>query len=68
MRSYQALLLRLCCPLLLLPFGAAAFAGQGPTFEGTSQVVSVEVPVNVVNREGEPLRGLTLSRWSTSRL
>jgi VWFA-related protein len=60
MRSYQALLLRLCRPLLLLlPFGAAAFAGQGPTFEGSSQVVSVEVPINIVGRDGEPLRGLT---------
>jgi VWFA-related protein len=60
MRSYQALLLRLSGLLLLLPLGTAAFAGQqGPVFEGTSQVVSVEVPVNVVSRDGEPLRGLT---------
>ena len=32
---------------------------QTPTFEGTSQVVSVEVPVNAVDRDGQPLRGLT---------
>ncbi len=32
---------------------------QTPTFEGTSQVVAVEVPVNVVGRDGEPVRGLT---------
>lgn len=32
---------------------------QTPSFEGTSQVVAVEVPVNVVDRNGEPVRGLT---------
>jgi VWFA-related protein len=31
---------------------------QSPTFEGTSQVVAVEVPVNVVGRDGKPVRGL----------
>jgi VWFA-related protein len=45
----------LLLPLLAMPLGAA----QGPTFEGTSQVVAVEVPVNVVGRDGEPVRGLT---------
>jgi len=40
MRSYQALLLRLCCPLLLLPFGAAAFAGAG---DPSSSVASYSV-------------------------
>ena len=30
------------------------------TFEGTSHVVAVEVPVNVVGRDGEPVRGLTV--------
>lgn len=29
------------------------------TFEDTSQVVAVEVPVNVVDRDGKPVRGLT---------
>src|SRR5436853_3968986 len=29
------------------------------TFEGTSHVIAVEVPVNVVGRDGEPVRGLT---------
>src|SRR6185369_13975602 len=33
--------------------------GQVPAFEGTSQVVSVAVPVNVVDRDGQPVRGLT---------
>jgi VWFA-related protein len=32
---------------------------QTATFEGTSQVVSVEVPVNVVDRDGQPIRGLS---------
>ncbi|HEX9944324.1 MAG TPA: VWA domain-containing protein [Thermoanaerobaculia bacterium] len=46
--------------LLLLPLVAAlpAFT-QTPTFEGTSQVVAVEVPVNVTDRDGQPVRGLT---------
>jgi VWFA-related protein len=30
-----------------------------PAFEDTSQVVSVEVPVTVVDRNGQPVRGLT---------
>jgi VWFA-related protein len=34
--------------------------GQAPAFEGTSQVVSVAVPVNVVDRDGQPVRGLTV--------
>lgn len=52
---------------LLLAFGVlltpSLFGATRPkaadTFEGTSQVVAVEVPVNVVDRSGEPLRGLT---------
>jgi VWFA-related protein len=62
MRSYPALLLLPAfVSLLVLPSGAAAaVAGaKTPTFEDTSQVVSVEVPVNVVGRDGEPVRGLT---------
>jgi VWFA-related protein len=57
---------RSALPLLLLLGLAAAGPGHGagkpqvPTFEGTSQVVSVEVPVNVVDRAGEPIRGLTV--------
>lgn len=46
--------------LLLLPLLAAVPAlTQTPSFEGTSQVVAVEVPVNVVDRNGDPVRGLT---------
>jgi VWFA-related protein len=48
-------------PLLLLAAAvpASTQAPKGPTFEGTSQVVAVEVPVNVVGRDGEPIKGLT---------
>jgi len=53
----------LLLPLLLLPAsaGTAAAAAQiaEQTFEDTSQVVAVEVPVNVVDRDGKPVRGLT---------
>jgi VWFA-related protein len=41
--------------------GLAARSGktQEKTFEGKARVVAVEVPVNVVDRDGEPVRGLT---------
>jgi VWFA-related protein len=45
--------------LLLAPLALTAADRQAPTFEGSSQVVAVEVPVNVVGRDGEPVRGLT---------
>jgi VWFA-related protein len=41
------------------PRKAAPIAKQ--QFEDTTQVVSVEVPVNVTDREGHPVRGLTAS-------
>lgn len=44
---------------LLLLAGAPGARAQTATFEGDSQVVAVEVPVNVVGRDGEPVRGLT---------
>ena len=45
---------------LALPLLAAASPGAPPPrFEETTQVVAVEVPVNVVDREGRPVRGLT---------
>jgi hypothetical protein len=56
------ILLILVLPALAaLPAAAAkpAAAPQTPTFEGSSQVVAVEVPVNVVGRDGEPVRGLS---------
>lgn len=44
---------------LLVLAAAAAFPARPQTFEGAAQVVSVEVPVNVVTRDGQPVRGLT---------
>jgi VWFA-related protein len=35
-------------------------------FEDTSQVVAVEVPVNVVGRDGQPVRGLTAADFEVS--
>jgi VWFA-related protein len=61
MRSFPLSLFRFSPLLLILPVAAAAASAPArpPTFEETSQVVSVEVPVNVVARDGEPVRGLT---------
>jgi VWFA-related protein len=46
-------------PLLLAAAASAQTPNRADTFEGTSQVVAVEVPVNVVDRNGLPIRGLT---------
>jgi VWFA-related protein len=52
---------RLLLPLLVLASaGTAAAQIAEQTFEDTSQVVAVEVPVNVVDRDGKPVRGLTV--------
>jgi VWFA-related protein len=48
--------------LLLLASSPLAAAQKPPAedrFEETSEVVAVEVPVNVVGRDGQPVRGLT---------
>lgn len=45
--------------VLALPLLAAASPGSPPRFEETTQVVAVEVPVNVVDRQGHSVRGLT---------
>ncbi|HEY2289538.1 MAG TPA: VWA domain-containing protein [Thermoanaerobaculia bacterium] len=51
--------------LILVPVALAALPAKEPkepkppAFEGSAQVVSVEVPVNVVSRDGEPVRDLT---------
>jgi VWFA-related protein len=46
--------------LLALPLLAAVPPASPPSrFEETTQVVAVEVPVNAVDRDGKPVRGLT---------
>jgi VWFA-related protein len=51
--------------LILAPMALAALPAKGskapkpPSFEDSAQVVSVEVPVNIVSRDGDPVRGLT---------
>jgi VWFA-related protein len=52
------LLLCLAAPLAAAPPKAREKAEQ-PTFDDTSQVIAVEVPVHVVDRDGNPIRGLT---------
>ena len=51
---------RLLPVLLLLLVAAAPAPSRKPTevFEGASHVVAVEVPVNVVGRDGAPVQGL----------
>ncbi|HEV7507713.1 MAG TPA: VWA domain-containing protein [Thermoanaerobaculia bacterium] len=44
--------------LLVLLVAAAPARKPAETFEGSSHVVAVEVPVNVSGRDGEPVRGL----------
>jgi VWFA-related protein len=48
------LLVVLAAPLLL---GAAP--PRDPSFDETAHVIDVEVPVNVIGRDGKPVRGLT---------
>lgn len=52
----SVLLCALCAALGALP---APLAAQQETFEGATEVIEVQVPVNVVDRNGEPVRGLT---------
>ncbi|HEY7215436.1 MAG TPA: VWA domain-containing protein [Thermoanaerobaculia bacterium] len=54
-RNRFPLRLSLLLPLLL----AVPLPAQQTIFEGTSQVVAVEVPVNVIDRDGQAVRGLT---------
>lgn len=63
-RSWRAFPSLLVVALIARPGGAATPKPAGePTFEATSEVVSVEVPVNVVDRDGRPIRGLTADRF-----
>jgi VWFA-related protein len=63
MLAFQALRRPRSLGCLLLALLAVPLVGAGnpkdPTFEGTSQVVAVEIPVNAVDRDGEPVRGLS---------
>jgi VWFA-related protein len=52
------ILLALLLAALALPLPAQTPKAAGK-FEATSEVVAVEVPVNVVGRDGQPVRGLT---------
>ncbi len=45
--------------LALAAPSAAAPPSRAQTFEETSQVVSIEVPVQVIGKDGEPVRGLS---------
>jgi VWFA-related protein len=66
-RTPRSLLILLALPALLSLIAAAPPTPDTPgktpiaeqQFEDTSQVVAVEVPVNVVGRDGRPVRGLT---------
>ncbi len=50
----------LACGVLAVFAAVAAVAPAGAqTFEGTSQVLAVEVPVNVIGKDGEPVRGMS---------
>jgi len=49
-----------CCSLMVaLAFAALPAASQTELFEGLTDVIEVQVPVNVVDRDGRPVRGLT---------
>src|SRR5258708_33799586 len=64
MRGFRAICTRpppSLLPVLLLFLVAAAPVPSGKpaeVFEGASHVVAVEVPVNVVGRDGAPVQGL----------
>jgi VWFA-related protein len=57
--SMAALLLALVSAAAGFAASAALAAEPPGRFEDTSQVLSVEVPVQVVGRDGQPVRGLT---------
>jgi len=60
MRSSPAFPSRLSSLLLALALPLAVTTVlPAQTFEGSSQVTSIEVPVNIVTRDGQPVRGLS---------
>src|SRR5215213_2025216 len=56
--------MRFSCALLLLVLGVASVEAQ--TFSESTDVVVVEVPVQVLNGAGEPVRGLTADDFEVS--
>lgn len=48
-----------CCLAGVLVLTAMPTAAQTELFEGLTDVIEVQVPVNVVDRDGRPVRGLT---------
>jgi len=66
-RCFPSLLAVSSLALLAVPADRAAHAAapkpEPPRFSGTAEVVSVEVPVNAVDRDGKPVRGLTLDSF-----
>ena len=50
---------RLLAFVTLLPLAFGGAHAQDDTFEDSADIVSVPVPVNVVDRDGKPVRGLT---------
>ncbi len=58
-RVMPALAVLVLGPALVLVPAAAMAQDPGSTFEGTTDVVQVEVPINVVTRDGQPVTGLT---------
>jgi VWFA-related protein len=59
MSSFSAVLLLPFLAVLAAPLPAAQKPAPADRFEETSEVVAVEVPVNVVGRDGQPVRGLS---------
>ncbi len=57
------LLLLILSSVLPLPFSPASAQAPEQKFEETSQVVAVEVPVNVVDRDGKSVGGLTAANF-----
>ncbi len=69
-RTLPPLLLALGTVLAMIASGGAPLSAQKPAagdkFSETSDVVAVEVPVNVIGRDGQPVRGLTAADFEIS--
>jgi|CXWL01.1.fsa_nt_gi VWFA-related protein len=49
----------ICCAFLLTGASVPAQRDSTPRFEGTADVLVVQIPVTVTDRDGRPVRGLT---------